>query len=322
MTNVDTVLLYYSEVTENIGTSSNRSLCDEYLEYVHPENTKPYSKRYNPDKIREFKSCLRVCSLQSDDVDGVLKLSQSAHINNEIISGPYRGLSQHESAIEVTTMVQEQFNSLETMKNRGILPNSVLPGVNEELRKRSLDTIGVMDAVHQGWKRWSYTEDSYAELLNLTLSHRRSDLTDSNSMKLYCSFFDQTTPLTNLDMYMISGGKEKLDNRVPVEKTNNHETRRAGSRREVLNMQKESLMGIRSKFDIKSHSQFLFPLEVKKKFPNGYEQINDDLFARKDNRFMVFNGVGVENKWPPKPKSKMSSQSLVEDITIAADLGN
>lgn len=236
------------------------------------------------------------------------------------MSGPYRGLSQHESAVEVTTVIQEQFHSLEVMKMKGVLPKSVLPGVNEELRRRSLDTVGVMDAVHRGWKRYSHTEDCYRELVKASsYSHRRSDLTDANSMRLYCSFFDESTPLTNLEMNLMSGGKEKLDKTLPIEKTNSHETRREGSRREILNMKKANLMGLGSKFDSNKQSPCLFPLDEKKKIPPGYEQINEDLFARKDNRFMVFNGVGVETNWPPKPKSKISLQSLLADITITVE---
>ena len=39
--------------------------------------------------------------------------------------------------------------------------------------------------------------------------------------------------------------------------------------------------------------------------PTGFEQINEDLFARKDNKFMVFNGAGVDSwKSPPQPVTK------------------
>lgn len=39
--------------------------------------------------------------------------------------------------------------------------------------------------------------------------------------------------------------------------------------------------------------------------PAGFEQINEDLFARKDNKFMVFNGAGVDSwKSPPQPVTK------------------
>ena len=38
---------------------------------------------------------------------------------------------------------------------------------------------------------------------------------------------------------------------------------------------------------------------------SGFEQINEDLFARKDNKFMVFNSAGVDS-WssPPQPVTK------------------
>ena len=46
----------------------------------------------------------------------------SPHSNNEILSGPYQeGLSQHESAIEVTTVINEQLNSLENLRSQGLL---------------------------------------------------------------------------------------------------------------------------------------------------------------------------------------------------------
>jgi len=38
------------------------------------------------------------------------------------LDGPYRSLSQHESAIEVTTVTNEQFNDLDTLKRHGLLP--------------------------------------------------------------------------------------------------------------------------------------------------------------------------------------------------------
>ena len=41
---------------------------------------------------------------------------------------------------------------------------------------------------------------------------------------------------------------------------------------------------------------------------SGFEQINEDLFARKDNKFMVFNSAGVDS-WssPPQPVTKTRS---------------
>ena len=40
--------------------------------------------------------------------------------------------------------------------------------------------------------------------------------------------------------------------------------------------------------------------------PEGFEQINDDLFSRKDNKFMVFNGAGVDSWKGTQPITKLS----------------
>ena len=49
----------------------------------------------------------------------------------------------------------------------------------------------------------------------------------------------------------------------------------------------------------------IIKFHTQRPIPAGFEQINEDLFARKDNKFMVFNGAGV-NSWtsPPQPVTK------------------
>ena len=42
---------------------------------------------------------------------------------------------------------------------------------------------------------------------------------------------------------------------------------------------------------------------------DGFEQINDDLFARRANKFMVFNGVGMQ-EWTTKPLTKMADDGV------------
>ena len=49
----------------------------------------------------------------------------------------------------------------------------------------------------------------------------------------------------------------------------------------------------------------LMEFRTQRPTPNGFEQINEDLFARKDNKFMVFNWAGVDSwKSPPQPVTK------------------
>merc|ERR1719491_2780966 len=60
-------------------------------------------------------------------------------------------------------------------------------------------------------------------------------------------------------------------------------------------------------------SASLFLHREDRDIPTGFEQINDDLYARKDNRFIVFNGAGI-TQWPPKSLTKV--HAIEEDILI------
>lgn len=194
-----------------------------------------------------------------------------------------------------------------------------------------MDTVGVMDAVYSGWNRKAKTEECFKEILDSSsLGQRRSDLTDSKSMKLYCSFFDDSLVVSNLEMNSMSGGKEQLYKTLPknisdcqpydpflLTKFQSKNTNVAESNRpEVLHNARSKMLGLIPFNKNSASSAALFPNEALMKIPRGYEQINDDLYARKDNRFMVFNGVGLENDWPPKPISKINS--LSSDITVIA----
>ena len=57
---------------------------------------------------------------------------------------------------------------------------------------------------------------------------------------------------------------------------------------------------------LKSRSQPLFQFEKRQPVPAGFEMINEDMFARKDNKFMVFNGAGVASWKGTKPVTKIS----------------
>lgn len=223
------------------------------------------------------------------------------------MSGPYRGLSQHESAIEVTTVLNEQFNSLESLKRQGRLSNESKIAsqiVEEELKRREMDTPGVMDAIDNGWKNFAESDSCYREVLSSeSLFHRRSDLTDGNSMKLYCSFFGEDTKMTNHDIKHITGGKQ-----LPASAKEQRKTKAAFDLKQSRFMNKARTLGIRIDQGSSKSAQTpaLFRRNASKEFPGGFEQINENLFAREDNRFMVFNDVGVD-RWPPKSKTKIGT---------------
>lgn len=237
------------------------------------------------------------------------------------MSGPYRGLSQHESAIEVTTVVNEQLHFLGSLKRQGPLSNEdkiKSQVVEEELKRREMDTPGVMDAIDDGLRNFAKSDRCYQEVLSSeSLFHRRSDLTDGDSMKLYCSFFGESAKITNHDIKHITGGKQLTGSAKEQRKA-----RVAFDLKESRFMNKAQTLGIRIDQGSSKMAQTpaLFLRTSSKEVPGGFEQINENLFAREDNRFMVFNDVGVD-QWPPKSKTKIRTiehdMNLLRQITAA-----
>lgn len=191
------------------------------------------------------------------------------------------------------------------MKSHGLLlqrNDNKLPQVDEELKRRSMDTPGVMDAVYGGWKKFGQSHDCYREVISSdSMYHRRSDLTDESSMKLYCSFFNDDTKLTDLDVTHMTGGKFAKDKQKQgleaEEKTG--DTSRLRTKAAILGIQ------IEQSTNLQRGPPALFTHDEVSNIPSGFEQINEDLFARKDNRFMVFNRVGINDVWPPTSKTKV-----------------
>lgn len=270
--------------------------------------------------LSEFRKCLADTSLDSDDVDGIRKLAESAHIGERIRTGPYRGLSQHESAIEVTTVIHEQFNVLSNMRSKGHLRKGPTL-VDNELRRRNVYTSGVKEAVAEGWERWVAAQKQYAEIVdNSNAACRRSDLTSEESMRVYSSFYDGSTPMSQLDVTYMLG-------ETPPSASSHDALQSGGSSK--FDYQEEHTMGpsfveraarlgvtIPSSADIeKQKAAPLFSFERRRGIPSGFEQINDDLFARTENKFMVLNGSGIDSWHGTQPVTKVSG--IEEDVLVS-----
>lgn len=219
----------------------------------------------------------------------------------------------------MATVIHEQFNVLDSMRARGDLRGG--PSlVDNELKRREVYADGVRESIAVGWKRYINAEQQYAEIVdNSRAQCSRSDITTEKSLELYSSFFDDSTPMSQLDMTYMLGEKSQ-----PVEKSAALSTssRRAsidetGEESKLSFAEKANRLGISipSAADIeKSKSPPLFTFERTGGVPSGFEQINEDLFARKENKFIVLNGAGVDSWKGTLPKTKL--QGIEEDVLL------
>jgi hypothetical protein len=172
------------------------------------------------------------------------------------------------------------------------------------------------EAVTNGWAKQEAAERQYMELLDTSnIGCRRSDLTTEESMKLYTSYFDDATSLSTLDVTFIVGSNPPGSKSQAKEAfLNNRERAFTTQPMKSEFVFKAARMGysIPSQSEIaKAKSPQLFLWNEPRKTPNGFEQINEDLFARKDNKFMVFNGAGVDSWQGTEPKTKVASLSSI-----------
>jgi hypothetical protein len=180
------------------------------------------------------------------------------------------------------------------MNDRGDLNEQGLIFVNAELKRRGMDTVGLRNSLIDTCSRFASVKQCYEEInSNIILGgEKRSDITDERSMKLYASFFDGSTPLNEFDINYLNGCGSKV-NGAPTSSF--------------------SLNDVKTKTFRSAAFTPLF-LDSQVSTPSGFEQINEDLFARKDNRFLVFNGAGVESAdWPPKSHTRILQ---TDDIRI------
>jgi hypothetical protein len=202
----------------------------------------------------------------------------------------------------VETVITEQFNGLESLKSGGRRL------VERELQRRGFDTDGVKEAVSKGWIEFKTSEKQYTEVVQGSMDQwRRSDLSTAESLKLYASMYDESTPVSTSDQIFLTGRNpphaKKQSSRpsgdtMPVPRTNAF-------------VKKANRLGI----PVTSHEEStsfspLFQFERRRPVPPGFEQINEDMFARKDNKFMVYNGAGMRKWNGTQPVTKISTPLL------------
>lgn len=176
--------------------------------------------------------------------------------------------------------------------------------VERELVRRGFDTAGMKEAVSAGWKQFTMAEKLYLEVVEANVDRcQRSELTCADSLKLYISEIDEDTNLTTADRIFLQAyvRESSHDKRLPRPTSQSIEP--------SLFVQKAARLGI----SITPHArrvaavpQPLYQAGQRQDVPSGFEKINEDMFSRKDNKFMVFNGAGVDSWTGTKPITKIS----------------
>lgn len=134
---------------------------------------------------------------------------------------------------------------------------------------------------------------------------RRSDLTTEDSLKLYASEFDGTTELSLADQIF-------LLSRIPdgVSPSRLGERTKLNAEQEVPSfVERAAKLGISiaQGTELKRAAvPALYERERRQVAPDGFEQINEDLYSRKDNKYMVLNGAGVASWNGTKGITKLS----------------
>lgn len=153
-------------------------------------------------------------------------------------------------------------------------------------------TDGIKESVLAGWNRLSDATKQYSEILETDAAGcQRSGLTTAKSLQLYVSNFDSDLTLSTYDQIFLqayhSDEAQHGVSHIPVE---------TGSSKRFV--EKAAQLG----FVVTPHEQRrasilppLFYSDQKQYISHEFEQINEDMFSRKENKFMVFNGAGVDS---------------------------
>lgn len=278
---------------------------DEYLKYTSSIDNLFAQFGQEPvscsNAFKEFATYIANTDLDSDDVEGIRRLADSAHIGG-IKSGLYKDIPTDVSAVEVASIIHEQLLKFSPgYSNDRIEGNNST--VDQFLTSRKLNTPSVKQFINENWKELAETEDHYRSLLDRNLKCKRSDLTDNKSFRLYASFFDCDTSISSLDKAFIDRQQVEPQKRSDkIKSTHFIQKKCTESCDNNENNLRKSSEGLSILMDLRRH--------VK----SGFEQINDDNFAKNDNKFIVFNRKGAECWKGAEALTKLCS--IHDDFTV------
>ena len=164
---------------------------------------------------------------------------------------------------------------------------------NKELIRNGLGSTGVMDSIASGVRDFDKAQKLYSEVVDGQVTAcERSDLTDPASFMLYASKFDDIVKLETADQIFLQANEAKVgrERRWPASKLS--------TTTPIPFVKKAARLGIAIEpynGKLSDSSPSIVKLDPMHEIPSGFEQINEDLYSRADNKFMVFNGAGVES---------------------------
>jgi hypothetical protein len=215
-------------------------------------------------------------------------MAQSANLGSILSSGEYRGLDRDVSAIDAAKAMHEQFC------HQTDFPSTEQRRVQSELYRCGFGSSGVQETASREWKSFSLARREYTEIVAPKSGGcTRSALSDAETLKLYASFFNPDTELTTADQIYLGSTEPKYHLKEEKFSTAEPAEDSSGPRQPSLFAQKAARLGIKCTpytglvSTLRAHPQGLTPA--------GFEQINDDMFCRTENAFMVFNRAGMDS---------------------------
>mmetsp|Transcript_16014 Transcript_16014/g.44352 ORF Transcript_16014/g.44352 Transcript_16014/m.44352 type:complete len:224 (-) Transcript_16014:1137-1808(-) len=185
-----------------------------------------------------------------------------------------------------------------------------------ELRRRGMLMPGVKASILNGRRRNAHSSKVYRDFLRpASVTCERSELTNDETLQLYATFSGPEETLKTEDLAFLIGERVQPPHRTRTSEVNDqHESastdalaaRRFGNEQSDF-VARAARLGI----PIASNAQIqgskppaLFESAMRSSVPPGFEMINDDMYARKENKFVVFNGAGVDTWRGPVPMTK------------------
>lgn len=180
------------------------------------------------------------------------------------------------------------------MRQRGEL-NEGIRLMDSELKRRGFYTDGLKGAINSAWDEHIAAEKHYSEVFSdCSTACLRSDLTTENSLQLYTSLYPPDQPVPTNDLIFVTGKKPVEDDKK-AKKQNKRPSRPKSGSSFVAKAANAGIAITAHEKRVGAKDRPLFHFKREQVIPVGFEMINEGLFASKKNKFMVFNGAGVDS---------------------------